>query len=78
MRCSDDIDILLQRSFDYYSRRKNFGNGRFVDKLIQKTLIKHANADTNSDDIDLIIANDIPTIEELNQNTIKNSANIED
>ncbi len=27
----------------YFSRRKNFGNGRFVDKLMQETIVRHAN-----------------------------------
>ena len=73
---SDDIDIALQRDCDYYSRRRNFGNGRFVDKLIQKTLVKHANR--NAEDVEIITEDDIPTIEELNQNTIKNSSSMEE
>ncbi len=74
--CSDDVEISLQRDCDYYSRRKNFGNGRFVDKLIQKTLVKHANRDIEN--VEIITENDIPTIEELNQNTIKNSSSVEE
>lgn len=74
--CKESVELALKRDCDYYSRRKNFGNGRFVDKLIQKTLLKHANC--NSQNIEIITEEDIPTIEELNQNTIKNSSSIEE
>ena len=74
--CKEDVEVALKRDCDYYSRRKNFGNGRFVDKLIQKTLVKHANR--NAEDVEIITEEDIPTIEELNQNTIKNSSSIEE
>lgn len=73
---SEDVELPIQRACEYYSKRKNFGNGRFVDKLIQKTLLKHANL--NSENIEVISAMDIPTIEELNQNTIKNSEQIKE
>ena len=74
--CENNVELALKRICGYYSKRKNFGNGRFVDKVIQKTLVKHANR--NVEDVELIDENDIPTIEELNQNTIKNSSNIEE
>lgn len=53
----------LSSMFKYYAKRKDFGNGRFVDKLIQETIMKHAMRDTEK--IDVITLEDIPTIEEL-------------
>ena len=68
-----EVEIPLKRVCDYFSKRKNFGNGRFVDKVIQGTLTKHAHA--QSENIKLITEGDIPTIEELNQNLSKNGEN---
>ncbi len=57
----DKIRIL----FDYFTKQKNFGNGRFVDRLLQETIIKHS--ETLSDDADLLTirAEDIPEITDL-------------
>ena len=53
-----------------YMKRKNFGNGRFVDKLMQEIFIKHSQ---NTDgQLNEITAGDLPTIEELaNESTEK-------
>lgn len=48
---------------DYFSKRKDFGNGRFVDKLIQETIIKHSLKD--NEDIRKISTIDIPQITDL-------------
>ncbi|MBQ6860621.1 MAG: AAA family ATPase [Clostridia bacterium] len=72
----DDIEVPLKRVCDYFIKRKNFGNGRFVDKVIQKTLMKHAIAD--SENIELITESDIPTIEELTESGIKINTNVEE
>ena len=45
-----------------YERGANFGNGRFVDQLIQRTLTKHAMQFT-MEEIDLITEKDIPKME---------------
>ena len=58
------VDKDLSKIFEYYSSRKNFGNGRFVDKLIQEVIMKHALRETKN--IKMITIEDIPTIEELN------------
>ena len=65
----------LKRVCDYFTKRKNFGNGRFVDKVIQKTLMRHASSDTAN--IEIITGEDIPTIEELTQSTVKNTGDVE-
>ena len=37
-KCDDE----LKKLFKYFSKRKSFGNGRFVDKVLQEVLLKHA------------------------------------
>lgn len=62
----DDVEFSVEKVCDYFSKRKSFGNGRFIDKLIQEVLLKHAiNA---SENIKLIVNQDIPTIGEMNPN----------
>lgn len=58
------VEHKILKIFDYYSKRKYFGNGRFIDKLIQEVIMKHALSDSKN--INQIIVQDIPTIEELN------------
>ena len=51
-----------------FARRKNFGNGRFIDRLFQETLVKHSGLiETNPEDLLRIREQDIPTPEELSQ-----------
>ena len=58
-----DVNNQIKNICEYFTKRKDFGNGRFIDKLIQEIIIKHS----NNDDVDLrlITSKDIPAIEEL-------------
>lgn len=47
-------------------KRKNFGNGRFVDRLMQEVLMKHSRNALETNDILTITINDLPTLEQLN------------
>ena len=60
----EDCDVKLTEVCAYFSKRKSFGNGRFIDKLIQATMLKHATSDT--DKLDVLVPSDFPTIKELN------------
>ena len=60
----EDCDVKLTEVCSYFSKRKSFGNGRFIDKLIQATMLKHATSDT--DKLDVLVPSDFPTIKELN------------
>ncbi len=60
----EKILILL----DYFTKQKDFGNGRFVDRLIQETIIKHAEVLEDDTDLLSIHAKDIPEITELTDN----------
>ena len=63
-QCDKDIEVEITNICDYYSKRKAFGNGRFVDKLMQEVIMKHAINDNSK--INEITKADIPTIEDLN------------
>lgn len=65
-----NVDKKLLKIFDYFIKKKNFGNGRFIDKLIQEVVMQHALRETK--DIRVITIDDIPTIEELNNTNYTN------
>ena len=60
----------------YFSSVENFGNGRFVDKLLQEILIKHSSSEKLDENIDVINEEDIPTIEEMAEKTFNNEKNV--
>ncbi len=59
-----DVEFEALRIFEYFSKKKAFGNGRFVDKVIQQTLVKHSQL-FDKDNLTRISVKDLPTIEEL-------------
>ena len=68
--CMDNVLKLAT----YFKSRKNFGNGRFVDKLLQECIVRHSvrmsklydsSSSEISDNFDLLTVEDIPTIEDL-------------
>ena len=68
MRVGEGVDIALIDLFTYYSRFPNFGNGRFVDEVLQKALEKHAqrcSEATDIQDVDLLTREDIPSRRDL-------------
>ena len=71
-----DADALarVKTVVDYYRRKQNFGNGRFVARLWQDTLTKHS---ANYDEASLmkISEADIPSVAEMNNTSLKKSNN---
>lgn len=57
----------LESILEYFSRKKYFGNGRFVDNLLQKTFEIHA-SNINEDESNLLVIDemDIPDISFMN------------
>lgn len=45
----------------YFHSIENFGNGRFVDKVVQETLVRHAANVAGGADIDVIASEDVPS-----------------
>ena len=60
----------------YFSSVENFGNGRFVDKLLQEILVKHSMNEKLDENINKIMIEDIPTIKEMVEKTFNNEENL--
>ena len=64
------VEEELTHLFAYFSRFKSFGNGRFVDEVLQKTLVRHAQncagktANTASDYLTIAVA-DVPSRQDM-------------
>ena len=55
----------IRKIIEWGSSRKNFGNGRYIDKLFQRTLTKHATLNLPKKEILTITKDSVPTVEEL-------------
>lgn len=64
LKLSDDALAEAKKAFKYFHGVENFGNGRFVDQVMQETISKRA-ARFDGTDISSIKAQDMPTVEEL-------------
>ncbi len=64
--CRKECDAEIKKICAYFFQRKAFGNGRFIDKLVQETVLKHA---INENSVNKIEVNDIPSIRDLNNST---------
>ena len=60
----DSADACVRKIMEYFSRMENFGNGRFVDKIIDMTINKRAERSYGRRYND-ISGEDIPTIQEV-------------
>ena len=58
----NNVEQSVKDVCNYFKSIDGFGNGRFIDKLIQKTLIKHS---VNYKELTSIDKEDIPTISEM-------------
>ncbi len=50
---------------EHFYGKKNFGNGRFIDKIMQNVILKHSTKEIENDSINYITKDDIPSIEAL-------------
>ncbi len=57
--------------FEYYSKKKNFGNGRFVSKMVQETLMKHSLNISDESDLLTIRKEDIPEVTDMSDSDNK-------
>lgn len=55
----------IMKIIEWGRNRKNFGNGRYIDKLFQRTLTKHAALNLPPKDILTIRKESVPTVEEI-------------
>lgn len=73
---SEDVKEKVMEVFKYFSSVENFGNGRFVDKILQEILIKHSQNKKLKDNINTLLIEDIPSIKEMTEKTFNNRANL--
>jgi len=66
----------IMEVFKYFSSVEGFGNGRFVDKLLQEILVNHANNVTSDDKLNVISVEDIPSIKEMIELTYNSRDNL--
>lgn len=65
MTLDPDAKVPVEKLCKFASGRKNAGNGRFIDNLIQKALTKHALLDLKGDDILVLNKKSIPSVEDI-------------
>ena len=65
MNLSPDAEPAVRTQCKNFAKRRNAGNGRFVDNLIQKCLTKHALLDLSEDELLTLQYKSIPKLEEL-------------
>ena len=76
LKISDDVKEKVMEILKYFSSVENFGNGRFVDKLLQEILIKHSMNEKLEENIDNLMVDDIPSIKDMVEKTFNNEENI--
>lgn len=65
MTIAPDAVRPIKKIIEWGSGRKNFGNGRYIEKLFQRTLTKHAMQDIPDEEILVLHKNSIPDVEEI-------------
>ena len=65
MQSDHEADEAVKKLCKFASGRRNAGNGRFIDNLIQKALTKHALQNLQGEAILTINKKSIPTVEEI-------------
>ena len=63
----DTVENEVKAISAYFKKKKSFGNGRFIDKLMQETLMNHSKTCT-TDTMKYIFASSLPNVEELTSN----------
>ncbi|MBR3891380.1 MAG: AAA family ATPase [Bacilli bacterium] len=76
LEISEEVKTKVMELLKYFSSVDNFGNGRFVDKLLQEILIKHASSYKEGDKVNLLSIEDIPSIKEVIEKTFNNKDNL--
>lgn len=76
LKVNKEVKEKVMEIFKYFSSVENFGNGRFVDKLLQEILIKHSMSEKLEENIDTLMLEDIPTIKDMVEITFSNEENV--
>lgn len=73
---SEDIKQKIMEIFKYFSSVDNFGNGRFVEKVLQEIIMRHAQNPKVKENILTIMPEDIPEIKEIADVVYSDRANL--
>lgn len=76
LKIGKNVKEKIMEVLKYFSSVENFGNGRFVDKLLQEILVKHAMNEKLDENINKIMVEDIPSIKEMVEKTFNNEDNL--
>ena len=76
LKVNKSVREKIMEVLKYFSSVENFGNGRFVDKLLQEILIKHSMNEKLEENINKIMVEDIPTIKDMVEKTFSNEDNL--
>ncbi len=68
---SPGVRKAMESVTEYFVNRRYFGNGRFVKKMTQETIIRHAKNEAAQEDwqLSLITEADVPTVEDMSVKT---------
>ena len=75
LKITKDVEKKVKEVIQFFSSVENFGNGRFVDKLLQETLINHSANEKLNEYLDTIFPEDVPTIEDMVKKTYNKEQN---
>ena len=76
LKINKNVKEKILEVLKYFSSVENFGNGRFVDKLLQEILVKHSMNEKIEENLNKIMVEDIPTIKDMVEKTFSNDDNL--
>ena len=76
LKINKNVKEKIMEVLKYFSSVENFGNGRFVDKLLQEILVKHSMNEKIEENLNKIMVEDIPTIKDMVEKTFSNDDNL--
>lgn len=68
MTIDKEAEKPIRKIIEWGAGRRNFGNGRYIEKLFQKTLTKHSTLNLPKKEILTIKKESVPSVEEIMQN----------
>jgi SpoVK/Ycf46/Vps4 family AAA+-type ATPase len=74
----EEVLQAVQAVCEHFAGKKNFGNGRFVDKLIQQIILNHSGSELTNQTVRIISRDEIPSIEEMVSTDAVEHKNYED
>lgn len=76
LKVNKEVKSKIMEVLKYFSSVENFGNGRFVDKLLQEVLVLHSLNENLDENIDTLLVEDVPSIKDLLEKTFNNRENL--